>query len=256
MTLKYIELTNDGPIGWYRFNRPPVNAVDWEMLVELNQGLEALLADPDVRVIVITTAIERYFSTGADIKAFEGHIAQMPEWIAATQTLARTLRGADKPILAAIRGVAVGGGLEMTFHADLRFAANDARIGLPEINIGFIPPVGGTQGLVRLVGRSRAFRILYGGELMSASDALSCGLVDELCEPEELVNTVRDFALSLAEKPSNTLAAIRRCLVDGGSVDMESGLAIEQAQAIALAGHPNFTEGVMAFLDKRAPKWS
>jgi enoyl-CoA hydratase len=256
MTAQSIELDVDGPIGWYRFNRPPRNAVDWTMLAELEPALETLLADPRVRVVVIGSAIERYFSTGADIASFRDQVERMPEWIAATQSLARAIRGADKPILAAIDGVAVGGGLEMAFHADLRFAASTARIGLPEVNIAFVPPVGGTQGLVRLVGRSKAFQMLYGGELMSAEEARACGLIDVLTSPDALVDEVRAFAEKLAGKPANALAAIRRCLIDGGAVDFDAGLAIEQEQANALARHPNFTEGIAAFLDKRIPRWS
>jgi enoyl-CoA hydratase/carnithine racemase len=126
---------------------------------------------------------------------------------------------------------------------------------MPEINIAFIPPIAGTQGLVRLVGRSQAFKILYGGELMDAAAAKEIGLVDFVVPPDKLAAEVQDYAAGLAQKPGNTLAAIRRCLTEGGAMAFEDGLAIERAEAIALSDHANFREGVAAFLQKRGPDW-
>lgn len=256
MSFRSIELDVVGPVGWYRFNGPPRNATDWEALYELAPAFEDLLARPEVRVIVLASALEGYFHTGADVAAFRDVTAdRMGDWVAETHRVARTIRDADKPVLAAINGVAVGGGLEMSLHADLRFAARDARLGQPEINIGFIPPVAGTQGLVRLVGRSQAFRMLYGGELMDAETALRIGLIDFVSKPEALRDDVQAYGEMLAVKPANALAAIRRCLIDGGGRTFDDGMAVERTQAIALAGHPNFAEGVAAFLEKRKPDW-
>ena len=256
MTYKHVRLDVRNTVGWFRFDRAPVNAVDWEMLGELQPAFEDLCARPEVRVVVIATAIDRYFSTGADIAAFAGAPAErMDQWVEATHRLASSIRATDKPVLAAIRGIAVGGGLEMSLHADLRFAASDARLGQPEINIAFIPPVAGTQALVRLVGRSQAFRMLYDGELMDARTALSIGLVDVVSEPEALEDEVQDYGERLASKPANAVAAIRRCLVDGGSTTFDRGLAIEREQAAGLTRHPNFQIGVKAFLEKIKPVW-
>lgn len=253
---EFIGLERNGPVGWFRFNRAPVNAVHWPMLDELEPAFRALLDDPDVRVIVFASALERHFSSGADIAAFKGvDGTRMGDWVATSHGLAQAIRGSAKPVLAAINGIAVGGGLEMTLHADLRFAASDARLGQPEINIGFIPPVAGTQGLVRLIGRSHAFRMLYGGELMDAASARDIGLVDFVTAPDRLADEVQAYGEMLASKPANTLDAIRRCLIDGGTRDFDGGLAVERAQAIALAGHDNFAEGVTAFLEKRKPEW-
>ena len=256
MDFNFIDLQVQGPVGWYRFNRGPRNSVHWEMLYELAPAFEALLADEDVGVIVIASALGGYFNTGADVGAFKGVAGErMRDWVRETHGLVRLLRGSPKPVLAAINGVAVGGGLEMTLHADLRVAASDARLGQPEVNIGFIPPVGGTQGLVRLVGRSHAFRMLYGGELMDAEVAHEIGLVDFVVAPEDLEHEVQAYGEMLATKPANTLTAIRRCLVDGGGAAFDDGLAIEKDQASALVDHPNFQEGVTAFSEKRNPEW-
>ncbi len=245
-----------GPVAWFRFNRPPRNAIHWEMLEELAPAFESLMARAEIRVVVLASTVDRFFSSGADVSGFAGLEPDgMRHWVGVTHGFARRIREAPKPILAAINGVAVGGGLEMSLHADLRFAASDARLGQPEINIGFIPPVAGTQALVRLVGRSRAFQILYGGELMDAKSALEIGWVDFISPPEKLIAYVQAYGEMLASKPANTLAAIRRCLIDGGGMSFDDGLEVEKAQAIALAGHANFNEGVASFLEKRAPKW-
>jgi enoyl-CoA hydratase/carnithine racemase len=256
MAFKFIDLDVQGPVGWYRFNREPRNSVHWEMLYELIPAFEALLTDSEVRAIVIASAQEGYFNTGADVGALKGVEAdRMRDWVRETHALARLLRNASKPVLAAINGVAVGGGLEMTLHADLRFAAADARLGQPEVNIGFIPPVGGTQGLVRLVGRSHAFRMLYGGQLMDAEEAHEIGLVDYIVSPDSLEGEVQAYGEMLATKPANTLTAIRRCLVDGAGGTFAEGLVVERDQAFALVDHPNFQEGVISFTEKRRPKW-
>lgn len=254
MTYKFIDLELKGAVGWFRFNRPPVNAVHAEMLDEMIAAFGDLAANRSVRVIVIASALDRYFNADADVAIFKGSIG-MRDWVLKTHSLARAVRAAAKPVLAAINGIAVGGGLEMALHADLRFAAEGARLGQPEINIAFIPPVAGTQGLVRLIGRSNAFRILYDGELVSAAEALQMGLVDFVSPAAQLAQDVQAYADMLVEKPANTLAAIRRCLVDGGGETFASGLEIERQQAETLAGHANFEEGVSAFLEKRQPNW-
>ena len=257
MPFEFVDLEIKEAVGWFRFNRPPVNAVNQEMLGEMIAGIKTLDADSEAKVIVIASALDRYFNAGADIEAFKSAGGEgMCGWLDQTYTLARTVREASKPVLAAINGVAVGGGLEMSLHADLRFAADDARLGQPEINIALIPPVAGTQGLVRLVGRSNAFKILYGGELVGAAEALAMGLVDFVSPAAQLEDDVQKYAESLAKKPANALAAIRRCLIDGGAETFEAGMAIERQQAEALADHPNLEEGISAFLEKRQPNWT
>ena len=254
MTPKYIRLEERHSVGWFLFDRAPVNAVDWDMLDELGPAFQELTNRPNVRVIVLASNLEKYFSAGA---AFSGVAPErMKKWVEQTHELTRQIREAPQPVIAAIKGIAVGGGLEMSLHADLRFAETGARLGQPEINIAFIPPVGGTQGLVRLVGRSNAFQILYGGELIDAQKALSIGLVDFICESGKLEEEVQAYAERLAQKPANALAAIRRCLIDGGSTTFEEGLSIEKAQANNLSEHPNFQTGVDAFLKKHKPTWT
>jgi enoyl-CoA hydratase len=145
--------------------------------------------------------------------------------------------------------------LEMTLHCDLRFAATDARLGQPEININLIPPVGATQALARLIGRPNAIKLLYDGTLISAIEALEIGLVDSLVAPESLRDEVQAYGEKLAAKPPEALAAIRQSITLGGSIDFNDGLALDADLVTGLAGTDNFREGVAAFLAKRAPQW-
>jgi enoyl-CoA hydratase/carnithine racemase len=242
-------------IGWIEFNRPPVNAIDWTMLAAIHDRLAAALADPQIRVAVLASALPAYFSAGADLQAFKdiaGH--DMRRWVESCHRIVRLLRESPKPVLAAINGTAVGGGLEMTLHCDLRFAAADARLGQPEIAIGFIPPVGATQALARLLGRPRAIRYLYDGQMVDAPTALQWGLVDELVTPEQLRPHVQAYAEQLAGKSATALAAIRRSITLGGGMSFDEGLALELETATALADTPDFRNGVTAFLARRAGK--
>jgi enoyl-CoA hydratase/carnithine racemase len=256
MTYEHLKVHRSDGLGWLEYNRPPRNAFHWDMLREVPLALEELLADPSVRVVVVASALDRYFSSGADLTMFQSMTQEdVASWVTACHALVRGMRAASKPLLAAIDGTAVGGGLEIVLHCDVRFATPDSRLGQPEVNIGFIPPVGGTQALARLLGRSRALRLLYEGELISAQAALEIGLVDILVPANELRARVGEYALALAAKPAATLAAIRRCIVEGLEVPFDQGLRIEFDAAVELGGHSNFAEGVNAFLAKRPPQW-
>lgn len=252
MTFSFLSLSVADGVGWLEFNRPPVNAFHWEMVGELSPAFDRLHADPAVRVIVLASALPRFFSTGADLNVFAGITTErMREWVTICHAFVRRMRASDKPLLAAIQGTAVGGGLEMTLHCDLRFAAADARLGQPEIAIGMIPPVGATQALARLLGRSKAIRFLYEGKLIDAAAAHALGLVDEVVPPEQLRERVAAYAAELAAKPAPALAAIRRSITEGGGTTFEQGLEIEREWAARLAGTEEFRAGVRAFLDKR-----
>jgi enoyl-CoA hydratase len=254
--LKTIQTEIIDHVGWLRYARAPVNAFSWEMLHETRAAYDVLETHDDVRVIIIGSAIDSHMSTGADLTVFaDATPKEMQTWVADCHALAMAMRSGTKPILAAIKGVAVGGGLEICLHADLRFADAGAKLGQPEINIAFIPPVAGTQALTRLVGRSAAFQMLYSGEVMSAEKALSIGLIDTISALGGVDKDVQTYAVNLAKRPANTLTVIRRCLIDGGSTDFRSGMEIEADQAGRLAADPNFKEGIDAFLAKRKPNW-
>jgi enoyl-CoA hydratase/carnithine racemase len=252
----FIRYSTQGAVGWLEFNRPPVNAFHRPMVDETHDCIAGALDDPAVRVLVLASAVDGYFSAGADLNSFRALTAAgIRDWTTRCHQIARLLRASPKPLLAAIHGTAVGGGLEMTLHCDLRFAATDAKFGQPEIRIGFIPPIGTTQALARLLGRPGAIRYLYEGRMISAAEALDWGLVSELVEPADLRDRVQAYAVELAGKSPAALAAIRRTVTLGGGMSFEDGMAVELEAVTQLAAGPDFAEGVDAFLAKRQPRW-
>lgn len=256
MTYEFLTISVHDHVAWIEYRRPPLNAFDWTMLREVPTALDACLADPDVRVIVFASALEKYFSTGADLRVLQAmRQDDMREWVQICHALVRQMRRANKPLLGAIHGTAVGAGLEIVLYADVRFAAADARLGQPEINIGFIPPVGTTQSLARLLGRARALRFLYEGTLVSSEEAQRIGLVDFVVQPERLRDEVQSYGAALARKPAEALAAIRRCITAGPDMLFEDALAMELEAAVHLSGTPDFSEGLRAFREKRPPEW-
>ena len=256
MDYQYLRVRTDNQVGWLEYNRPPINAFNWEMLREMPAALEELQKDSQVRVIIVASAIEKYFNTGADVRVFDGIDKKgISEWVTICHSIVSLMRRSEKPLLAAIRGIAIGGGLEMVLHCDIRFAANDARLGQPEINIGYIPPVGATQALARLLGRPRALKYLYDGTLVSAEEALALGLVDIIHSPERLHEKVQIYAESLTQKPAKALSAIRHTIIQGGGMTFDEGLKLEFETAVKLAGTKDFSEGIQAFLEKREPQW-
>src|SRR5713101_1647776 len=228
MTYEFLKTHVEDRVAWIEYQRPPLNAIDWKMLGEIPTALDAFLRDPGVRVIVFASALEKYFSTGADLRVFQAMGQEdMRKWVQTCHSLVRQIRQARKPLLSAIHGTAVGGGLEIVLHCDVRFAAKNARLGQPEINIGFIPPVGTTQSLSRLLGRPRALRFLYEGNLVTADEALAMGLVDFVVPPEKLREEAQAYAAALAKKPAAALAAIRRCITLGFDLPHDDALALE-----------------------------
>ena len=255
-SFSFIRFSTVGPVGWLEFNRPPVNAFTREMVDETHDCVAAALADPRMRVLVLASAVDGYFSAGADLNQFRGLSADgIADWTERCHAIVRLMRGSAKPLLAAIAGTAVGGGLEMALHCDIRFAASDAKFGQPEIRIGFIPPIATTQALARLIGRPRAIRYLYEGRMIGADEALAWDMVSELVPPAELRARVQAYADELAAKSPAALAAIRQTVTVGGGIDYEAGMALEKAAVVRLASGPDFQEGVEAFLAKRPPRW-
>ncbi len=256
-TFDFVRLSVVSRVAWLEFNRAPINAFHAEMVREVRDAIIAALSDPAVRVLVLASAIDGYFSAGADLHAFKGMKGpEIRRWVETCHDIARRLRASSKPLLAAIHGTAVGGGLEMTLHCDLRFAATDARLGQPEIRIGFIPPIATTQALARLIGRPRAIRYLYEGKMIAASEAQLWGLIDEIHELSDLRKRVQSYAEELTAKPAAALAAIRRTITLGGGMSFEDGMKLELETGVALAETLDFAEGVDAFLERRSPRWA
>ncbi len=244
------------PIAWIILNRPNrLNAISPDTIRELGQTLDELEENPDVRVVILTGS-GRAFSAGADVTAFAGITPfQAAVFSRKFQELTLKMQYYTKPIIVAINGYALGGGLEIAMSGDIRIASETAMLGQPEINLGFIPGAGGTQRLPRLVGRGRAKALIFTGDMISARDAASMGLVDVVVPPERLEQEARALAMKLAEKPPLALLAAKLAVETGLESNIWAGLSLESGLFGLLFSTEDVMEGVSAFLEKRKPSF-
>ena len=244
------------PIAWVVLNRPKkLNALSPKLLKELSDALDELEERDDVRVVVIKGE-GRAFSAGADVTAFAGVTPlEIARFSRRFQELTLKMQFYTKPLIAAIHGYALGGGLELAMSADIRIASEDAMLGQPEINLGFIPGAGGTQRLPRLVGRGRAKELIFTGDMIPAREAEKIGLVEKVVPPERLDQEARSLALKLAEKPPLALMAAKYAIEYGAESSIWAGLALEASLFGILFSTEDVVEGVTAFLEKRRPKF-
>lgn len=250
-----VEYSLDGAVALVRLNRPPVNALS----EELSQDLAAAFtraADANVRAVVVTG--QPHFAAGADIKGFQVAYASGREERLAT-SLAQAIIALEelaKPVIAAIHGYALGGGLELSMGADFRYLAEDAQVGQPEIKLGLIPGAGGTQRLQRLVGHRRARDIVYTGRFVGADEALAIGLADKVAPTGGLLELALADAAVWAEGPTPALAAAKRALNHGWGLPLEPALAIEADEFNRAFWTDDAKEGVAAFIEKRQARFS
>jgi enoyl-CoA hydratase/3-hydroxyacyl-CoA dehydrogenase len=254
--LSTIILRIEEPIAWIYLNRPErLNALNMEMIKELSQVLDELELNDKVRVLIIT-GTGRAFSAGADITAFQGVTPFLGAvYVRRFQELFNKIELYTKPVIAALNGYTLGGGLELSMACDFRIASELAELGQPEINLGLIPGAGGTQRLPRLIGEGKAKEIIYTGERIPAKEALNLGLVNKVVPHDELLNEARRFALKLSEKPPLALLAAKYAVKFGLESNLWSGLALESSLFGLLFSTEDFIEGVSAFLEKRKPKF-
>lgn len=241
-----------------RLNRPDrMNSIGGPMKQDLGTAfLDYARNDPSVRCVVITGTGERAFCAGADIKERAGLTPRPAEYYVRqqlTHDLFRSIEEFERPVIAAINGVALGGGLEIALCCDLRIASSTARFGLPEIKLGAIPAAGGTQRLPRLVGESIAKELIYTSELVSAERALAIGLVNRVVEPAELMPEAMALARKVADQPPLAIAFAKRAVNTGMQVSIDSGLEFERYAMAMLIDSEDRLEGMRAFVEKRRP---
>jgi enoyl-CoA hydratase/carnithine racemase len=250
----FVRVERDGNVATIRIDRPPANALSREVALELSEAANAV-AEDDTRAIVVSGG-ERIFAAGADIKAMVGFgPGEIASHVGALEKACRDIEAIPKPVIAAINGFALGGGCEVAISCDLRFAAHDARIGLPEIRLGIIPGSGGTQRLPRLIGLATARRLVFSGDHVEADEALSIGLVDRVLPPAEVYAAALEAAHGYAEGPTRAYAAAKRSLAASLGTDLATGLDVERDEFVPLFATHDQEEGMRAFLDKRDPKF-
>ncbi len=247
-----------GPVARLTLNRPEkLNALNNELIAALLDALERIELDPAVRVVVITGA-GRAFSAGADIAAFQRHLKAGAEqavvhFMRPGHRLTRRIESFPKPIIAAVNGLAYGGGCELTESAHLALAAEAATFSKAEVNIGIIPTFGGTQRLPRNVGRKAAIELVLSGRVFGAAEAARLGLVNRVVPDADLLGEALSLAEHLATKPPLTLAAALSAIHRGMDASIDDGLAVEEAAFARIVPTHDAQEGVAAFLEKRRP---
>lgn len=257
MTYQNIILDMDGPVATLTFNRPEkLNALNAEMLQEVTQALTALQTEAAVRVLILTGQ-GRAFIAGADVRQFlEFDSGRAYEFAHLAQEVVRRLEALPIPVIAAVNGFALGGGCEVALACDLIYASEKATFGQPEINLGLMPGIGGSQRLARLVGKGLAKDLCLTGRAVSAAEALAMGLAARVFPADSLLPECRKIALELAAKSRFALARIKQVINLGFNLDLPSALEMEtQAFGLCFAG-PDPHEGVRAFLEKRPPRFS
>jgi enoyl-CoA hydratase len=255
MEFKFITYDKSEGIATITLNRPEaLNAFSKEVIEEIMHALEDVKNDENVRVVVLTGAGEKAFSAGADIKAMVGMTAlKARELSLMGERLCLALENLEKPVIAALNGYALGGGLEVAMSCDLRIASENARVGQTEINIGLIPGWGGTQRLTRLIGRTKAKELVFTGRMIDAKTAEQLGIVNMVLPADKFRETVRQFALELASKAPVAIRVAKALINKGADISLDSALALEREGFAVVASTEDLKEGVSAFTEKRKP---
>ncbi|MBI2202337.1 MAG: enoyl-CoA hydratase/isomerase family protein [Candidatus Rokubacteria bacterium] len=236
--------------------RPPVNAMSRAFMAELAAALDRVEQDGAVRAAVIASGLPGMFSGGADIRELEGLDARgCADFIALGHGVFGRLGHVPKPIVAAVNGTCVGGGLELALACDLRLAARSARFGQPEARLGVVSGWGGTQRLPRLVGKSRGLEMLMLGEPIGAGEALAAGLVSRVVDDERLLDEARALGRRLASQAPIALAKIKECVERGLGRPLDEGLAEEARCYVEAYLTDDAREGIRAFLEKRPARF-
>ena len=255
MDFETIIYSKEERIGLIQLNRPrSFNALSSKLLEELNTVLIDIEKDPDVGVVIITGQ-PKFFAAGADIKEISGLDSPVKAhaFVNAAQTVFNRIESMPKPVIAAISGLALGGGCELALACDIRLAADNARFGQPEIKIGVIPGGGGTQRLPRLVGMGRAKEMLYTGEPINAEEAYRIGLVNRVLPVEGLMDAARQMAQTILKQPPFALTMTKLVVNEGANMDLPAALAHEARCFALLFGTHDQKEGMTAFMEKRPP---
>lgn len=241
-------------------NRPDrMNTLGSTMKPDLARAFfELARNDEQVRAVLITGSGDKAFSAGADIKERATDVVRGTEYFVrqkATHELFRNIEEFEKPVIAAINGVALGGGLEIALCCDLRIAASHARFGLPEIKLGVIPAAGGTQRLPRLVGEARAKELILTADLVDAETALRYGIVSRVVPPADLMTAALELSLRIAQHPPLAVRFAKRAINRGMQTDLDSGLEYERYAAAMIVDSEDRIEGMRAFVEKREPQF-
>ncbi|OPY73532.1 MAG: putative enoyl-CoA hydratase echA8 [Syntrophorhabdus sp. PtaU1.Bin058] len=257
MAYETLIVEKEAPIGIIKLNRPPVNPLSVQLYHELYDAVCEFEKDDEIGAIIITGNGDKAFAAGLDIKDVMGKSAVETLdflWTAPRKTFDK-LTGIGKPTIAAVFGLALGGGCEVALCCDLRIASEDTVIGLPEIGLGIMPGSGATQRLPRLIGVAKAKEMIFTGDNINAAEAYRVGLVNKVVPKDKLMEEAKALAKKLASKPKAAFALIKRCIDDGLNMDLASGLTMEMDSFSIAFTSEDGREGINAFVEKRKPNY-
>lgn len=253
---KYLQVTKENNWVTLTISRPQVlNALNQELLDELEQVISWIEQTDEIRVLIVTGAGEKAFVAGADIAELRqiSDPGKAEQKAKRGQALFRRIEELDKPVIMAVNGFALGGGLELAMCGDIILASENSRFGQPEVNLGIIPGYGGTQRLARLIGRQTAKYLCMTGEMISAVEAKRLGLVHKVLSPKQLLPEAKELAKLLVKKSPLALAYAKKAINQGTEVDLDTGLKLEAAYFGLTFATDDHIEGIDAFLEKREP---
>jgi enoyl-CoA hydratase len=243
-------------IGVIRLDRPPMNALNMVVQEEIRAAAAVATADPRVRAVVVYGG-EKVFAAGADIKEMANmSYVDMVHRASALSSAFDAVARIPKPVVAAVTGYALGGGCELALACDWRVAAQDAKLGQPEINLGLIPGAGGTQRLARLIGPARAKDLVMSGRMVAAEEARAIGLVDRVVPAGEVFAAAVELVRAYTTGPAQALRAAKLAIDGGGELDLASGLVWESQLFAGLFATQDRVEGMAAFVEKRKPTFT
>ena len=239
-------------------NRPEsMNALSDELLDELNLAFERIAGDTEIAAVIITGS-EKVFAAGADIGQLSriDSPAESHQFVTRAHAVFNKIEAIEKPVIAAVSGIAMGGGCELALACDIRLAAENALFGLPEIKIGVIPGAGGTQRLPRLIGLGRAKEMLFSGDPIDAKEAYRIGLANRVFPPPSLMAEAIKMAQKFVERPQLALRANKTAVTQGINMDLHSALCYEARCFEILFSTQDLKEGMQAFIEKRKPAFT
>ncbi len=246
----------ESPLATVTLNHPPANIIRPALIEQLSAAIDRLRADRSVKAVVVTGAVGS-FAAGADIKVIASITsAAQGEALARTgQAVFDKIEQMPVPVIAAITGFCLGGGMELALACHLRVAGDRAKMGLPEINLGIMPGFGGTQRLTRLVGRSRAMELILTGDVINAQEAKTIGLVNRVVPESEVLKQAQGLAKKIAAHGRQSIEAAMQAITEGADQPLPAGLALEARLFGGLCDTADMKEGLSAFIGKRQPKF-